>query len=222
MPHVERRPGAVTGAMVEPATALSSVLEKAWQALTGLAPAWLRRIGRKLLIFEDRQNAIHEWRRARGGPPRLDASVGRVLVICYGNICRSPFAAGLLARRLPSLEVRSAGLEARDGKAAEPNATRMASRHEIDLRAHTAHRMLADDVGWADLIIAMEGYQCARVRRRWPAGAAKTHLLGDFFDRGPFLIADPYGHDDETFAATFERIARGVELLASRVEARDR
>jgi len=81
--------------------------------------------------------------------------------------------------------------------------------------------MRADDVRWADLIIAMEGYQCTRVRRRWPEGAAKAHLLGDFFDRGPFLIEDPYGHDDEIFGATFERIAQGVEVLAGRVEARD-
>jgi protein-tyrosine-phosphatase len=81
--------------------------------------------------------------------------------------------------------------------------------------------MRADDLDWADLIIAMEGYQCARVRRRWPEGAAKTHLLGDFFERRPFLIADPYGHDDETFATTFDRIAQGVEALASRVEAGD-
>jgi len=189
--------------------------------LVGLVPPSLRRVGRTLLIFEDRQNAIHEWRRARAGPPRLDTPVRRVLVVCYGNICRSPFAAGLLARRLPGAEVHSAGLEAREGKAAEPGASRMALRHGIDMRAHAAHRMQADDVGWADLIIAMEGYQCARVRRRWPEGTAKTHLLGDFLERRPFLIADPYGQDDDTFATTFDRIAQGVEALASRVEAGD-
>ncbi len=193
-------------------------LENVRDALVGLTPPWLRRVGRTLLTFEDRQNLIHEWRRARAGPPRLDAPVRRVLVICYGNICRSPFAAELLARRLPSLEVRSAGLETRDGKAAEPGASRMALRHGIDLRAHAARHIRADDVCWADLIIAMEGYQCARLCQRWPVGAAKAHLLGDFFDRGPFLIADPYGHDDETFATTFDRIAEGVEILASRVD----
>jgi len=194
-------------------------LENVRNGIVGLAPPWLRRVGRILLIFEDRQNLIHEWKRSRAGPPGLDAPVRRLLVICYGNICRSPFAAGLLARRLPSLEVRSAGLEARDGKPAEPGASRLALRHGIDLRAHAAHHMRADDVVWADLIIAMEGYQSARVRRRWPESAAKIHLLGDFFYRAPFLIADPYGHDDETFAKTFDRIAQGVEELARIVEA---
>jgi protein-tyrosine phosphatase len=194
-------------------------LENARNALVGLAPAWLRGAGRTLLVFEDRQNAIHEWRRARAGSPRLEVPIRRVLVICYGNICRSPFAAELLARRVPSLEVRSAGLEARDGKAAEPAACRMALRHGIDLRAHAAHQMRAVDVGWADLIVAMEGYQCSRVRQRWPEGAAKTHLLGDFFERGPFLIVDPYGSDDEAFATTFDRIAQGVEAFACRVDA---
>ena len=194
-------------------------LENVRNGVVGLAPPWLRRVGRTLLIFENRQNVIHEWKRSRAGPPRLDATVRRLLVICYGNLCRSPFAAELLARRFPSGEVRSAGLEARDGTAAEPAAIRMALRHGIDLRTHAAHRIRGDDVAWADLIIAMEGHQCARIRRRWPEGAAKTHLLGDFFDRGPFLIADPYGHDDEVFAATFDRISQGVKVLARKLEA---
>jgi protein-tyrosine-phosphatase len=93
--------------------------------------------------------------------------------------------------------------------------------HGIDLEAHTAHHMSADDVAWADLILAMEGYQCARVRQRWPEGAYKTHLIGDFFDEGPFLIADPYGQDDATFAAIFDKIASGIEALASKLEAGD-
>jgi protein-tyrosine phosphatase len=141
----------------------------------------------------------------------------RVLVICYGNICRSPFAAELLARRVPGLEVRSAGLEARDGKPPEPAAKRIARKHGVELAAHGAHRMRTEDVAWADLIIAMEGYQGAVVRRRWPEGTDKTHLLGDFFSGGPFLIADPYGHEDEIFAAVFDQIAAAVEALALRL-----
>lgn len=197
-------------------------MHRALNGIVSLAPQWVRTLGRRLLVFEDRHNALHEWRRERGGPPALEAPVRRVLVICYGNICRSPFAGLLLARRLPGIEVRSAGLEARDGKPAEAGASRMALRHGIDLQDHGAHRMRAEDVEWADLILGMEGWQCARVRHRWPEGAAKTHLLGDFFSHGPFGIADPYGHDDATFTATFDRIALGVEALAARLEAADR
>ena len=74
-------------------------------------PGWLKRMGRTLLVFRERQNALHEWRRSRGGIHELQRAVRRVIVICYGNICRSPFAAEVLARRGPGLEVRSAGLD---------------------------------------------------------------------------------------------------------------
>jgi protein-tyrosine phosphatase len=186
-------------------------------AAIGMLPGWMRRLGRTILVFEDRENALHEWRRARDGVPEFHRPIHRVLVICYGNICRSPFAAALLARRVPNLEVRSAGLSARDDKPPEPAAQRIARAHGIEIYSHGAHRMRADDVGWADLIIAMEGYQATIVRRTWPDAADKTHLLGDFFGEAPFLITDPYGHEDETFTGVFDLIADGVEALALRL-----
>ena len=189
-------------------------LSRIRDATIGRLPPWARRAGRIVLVEKDRQNALHEWRRAGSGAPKLDPAVHRVLVICYGNICRSPFAAQLLAHRLPHLEVRSAGLEARDGKPAETAARRVAHRHGIDLDGHAAHRMRAEDVRWADLILGMEGYQGAAVRRRWSEGSSKTFLLADFLSEGPYLIRDPYGQDDEAFADVFDRIELGVDAIA--------
>jgi len=189
-------------------------------ATVGRLPRWLRRAGRIVLLDQDRQNALHEWRRASRGAPELDLPVRRVMVVCHGNICRSPFAAALLARRLTDLEVRSAGLEARDGKPAQPAAARIARMYGIELESHGAHRLRAEDVLWADLILGMEGHHGAVIRRRWPEGTAKTFLLGDFFSEGPYLIHDPYGHDDETFAAVFERIAAGVGALEEAIRGR--
>lgn len=138
-------------------------------------------------------------------------------MICHGNICRSPFAERLLAARGAGLEVRSAGLEAVEGRAAEHAARRVAASFGIDLDGHAAHRMGEQDVAWADLILAMEGHHVEAVRRAWPLGEGKTRLLGDFLPRPPHRIEDPWGLGDDVFAATFARIREAVDRLADRL-----
>jgi protein-tyrosine phosphatase len=181
-------------------------------------PSWVRRAGRLVVRPQARADLLHEWRRRRAGEPPLDPrAVGRVLVLCHGNICRSPFAARLLGARVPRLDVRSAGLEAVEGRGAEPAARRTASAFGVELAAHAAHRLASADVDWADLILGMEAHHAAAVRRAWPAAAARTHLLGDFLGAPPFRIEDPWGQGDAVFRATFERIAEAVERLAERL-----
>lgn len=190
-------------------------LESVRDAVVSRLPQPVRRVARFVRSGRERRNVRHEWRRARAGAPVLAPDTRRIVVICFGNICRSPFAGELLARRRPDLEVRSAGLEARDGKPAEAAAQRVASRHGIDLAAHGARRLREEDVAWADLILAMEGYQCDEVRRRWPGHDARLALLGDFFADGPFLIEDPYGHDDDAFELAFERIVAATDRFVA-------
>ena len=107
----------------------------------------LRAVARVLRYRVVREDLWHEWRRRRAGSIALPGGpIRRVMVICHGNICRSPYAAELLARRSGGLEVRSAGLEASEGKPAEPGARRIAKRRGIDLDAHGAHRLEDPDV----------------------------------------------------------------------------
>lgn len=181
-------------------------------------PRWARRAGGLLLSPDRRADAIYEWRRRRRGEPAIDGlRIGRVLVICHGNICRSPFAAHLLARAQPGLEVRSAGLAAAEGDPAEESARRIARRFGIDLGDHASHRVDGGDVDWADLVLGMEGHHAATLGRCWPLGAGKTLLLGDFLPAAPHRIDDPFGRDDSAFRATFETIELAVERLAARL-----
>src|SRR6266404_712562 len=111
---------------------------------SGLA-RWLRSLARLVRSPAARQDARHELRRRLRGEPGLpEGRLNRVLVLCHGNICRSPFAEALLAARVPALEVRSAGLHAGDGNPADPSAIACAERMGVSLAAHRSARVDAE------------------------------------------------------------------------------
>ena len=171
--------------------------------------------GRLLWSERVRQNTFYEWKRRMRGEPALPGGpVERILVVCKGNICRSPFAAQLLAGRVKTVEVRSAGLEASGRDPADPAAVRAAMRRGACLDAHRTRPMSDVDVAWADLVLGMEGTHAAAIAVRWPAARAKVRLLGHFLPEPPFAIDDPWGRSDDVFDLTFERIARAVDRIA--------
>jgi protein-tyrosine phosphatase len=181
-------------------------------------PRVVRRVGRLVLDRDARADALCEWRRRFGREPELPlAPIRNVTVVCYGNICRSPFAAALLARERGGLFVRSAGFAATAGRPAEPATLRAAARFGVALDAHAARRLSAEDVAWSDLVLAMEGHHVARITALRRVESSKVRLLGDFLPAPPFRIDDPYGCSDDVFTATFERIAAAVQQLVARI-----
>lgn len=59
-----------------------------------------------------------------------------ILVICTGNICRSPFGEHVLHRLLPTLKIDSAGVSALVNHEADPTAVKIASKFGISLEGH--------------------------------------------------------------------------------------
>lgn len=166
----------------------------------------------------ERQDLLWEIRRRSRGEPALPfGPIQRVLVFCHGNICRSPLAAHLLATGCPELEVRSGGLEAREGDPAQPGAIRVGAEFGADLERHAAHRLTAVDVAWADLIVGMTGRHSASIRACCPAQCGKVRLLGDFLPGPPFALEDPWGQPDDCFRSVFTRIALANRRLVERL-----
>ncbi|MBI5462567.1 MAG: hypothetical protein HY941_10315 [Gammaproteobacteria bacterium] len=117
----------------------------------------------------------------------------RVLVICYGNIYRSPFvAAALRAAAGTPLEIRSAGFHTREGRAVEPGFVDIARNFGIDLSAHRSRLVRGDDLHWADLVLIMDGHNYRLMHHHYPEFLAKTLWLGAVSRKTPILIEDPY------------------------------
>jgi protein-tyrosine-phosphatase len=162
-------------------------------------------------VLESRQ-----MRRVRRNPARLKAaldSARQVLVVCHGNIIRSPFAARLVARALGagrSVSVVSAGLEATPGRPPHPTALRLAGDHRIDLSRHTATPIDHEVVASSDVIFVMDVPQLLAFRKRFPAAREKTFLLACLAPAAPLEIVDPFGGDD----GAFEKCYRDIRLAA--------
>ncbi len=183
------------------------------------APRWLRSLARLAHSAPARHDARHELRRRLRGEPRLpEGPLHRVLVLCHGNICRSPFAAALLAARVPVLEVRSAGLHAGEGYPADSSAIACARRMGVALTEHRSARVSAERLAWADLILVMQGHHVAAIERDWPSVRSRVRLLGDFLPAPPYLLPDPWGEAEEVFDQVFTRLRSAVGNLAIRIE----
>src|SRR2546422_10141511 len=92
----------------------------------------------------------------------------RILLVCTGNICRSPLAAALLDRALAQrgidgIEVASAGTGAWDGAPVSEGAYLVGLERGLDLSAHRARLLTRELVEDADLILTMARHHRARV-----------------------------------------------------------
>lgn len=119
-----------------------------------------------------------------------------ILVICVGNICRSPMAAALLINQYPNKHIDSAGLSAVVGNSADPNALEVMNEYNIDMSEHIAKQINETLVMKADLILTMSVGQTKWIEDRWPHCRGKTFRIGHWIDKD---IADPYRHDKSVF-----------------------
>lgn len=157
-------------------------------------------------------------------PPGLTAG-SRVIMVCFGNIFRSPMAEALLIRELAHLgvethRVSSAGLSARTGRAAHDNAIATAQSMGVSLNSHRARLLTKEIVADSDLIVVMDRMNVAILAERFPEARTRAVLLGAFdpdVRRLGAVIADPYGKPLEDVTACYQRLERSVAALADRL-----
>jgi protein-tyrosine phosphatase len=155
----------------------------------------------------------------------------RILVLCAGNIGRSPLAEAILRARLaeslglaaPDLEtagvsVTSAGTAAPEGHGASIRGIALAGERGLDLTGHRARQLTRSDLETADLVLCMDKQQVVAVAELSPDAADKTELIAvDGVE-----IPDPRYHDDAFFGEVAERIDVAVSARIPRLVERIR
>ena len=138
-----------------------------------------------------------------------------VLVVCVGNICRSPMGERLLARGLPGMAIGSAGLSAVTGAAADGDAAKVAAEIGLALDGHVA-RQLTDDMGRThDLILVMEPGHRAEIARRFPQLSGRVMLMDHW--TGGKGIADPFRRPLDQHRQARDRIAEAASAWIARL-----
>lgn len=141
--------------------------------------------------------------------------IENILVVCVGNICRSPMAEALLRADLgPHLgvSVESAGLGALVGHPAAPDSVALMQERGLDIRAHRARQIHPDMVARADLVLVMETAHEQSIMEADPAVQHKIERLGKWQNRD---IRDPYRRPREAYEVALEDIEVGVVSWAA-------
>jgi protein-tyrosine phosphatase len=166
------------------------------------------------LLHRRRHNAIRT-RLSSAHLPR------RILVVCYGNVCRSPYLQAVLQRALPRTEVSSAGFVGADRAVPETSLT-ISAKRGFDLSRFRSRPLVPAVVTAADLIIVMDSHQAEEIAARFPVNRVRIVIAGDLdptFDQTR-AIRDPWNQRSEVFEASFDRLDRCAAVLVSVLERR--
>lgn len=193
-----------------------------------IAPGrWFRRLARRSLDAFDR--ALHPVRRrsalrslSRQGVPRS------VLFVCYGNICRSPYAAVAFQHLLPpalrdGVEVRSGGFVG-PGRPSPTEAVKVAAARGLDLTAHRSALLTPAGVAGAGLVVVMDRAQQRAVCAHYGKRLREVVILGDLDPNAieTRQVNDPWNQPEPVFEACYTRIDRCLRALVEGASAAER
>ncbi len=143
--------------------------------------------------------------------------VRHILVVCVGNICRSPMAEALLRYELRGQDdfaVESAGLGALVGHPASEHSVALMHELGLDISAHRARQIHPDMVQAADLVLVMEAGHKRAIDDADPTARGKVHRLGEWQDKD---IIDPFRKPLAAYEVALEDIRAGVASWVKRL-----
>ena len=159
----------------------------------------------------------------------MSAGPTRLLVVCLGNICRSPLAEGALRARIEAsplagrVMVDSAGTGGwHAGEPPDRRAIACARGHGVDIAGLRARQLRARDFEDFHWLLCADAHNLRDVRALAPPGAReRTALLLDWAGTVPHgEVPDPYYGDGSHFEGVWQLVDTAARAVVDRLSAR--
>ena len=130
--------------------------------------------------------------------------------MCFGNICRSPFAEALAAQLhadgILHAAVSSSGFCALEDRQSPAMAVSVAREFGVDLSQHRSRRLSADRVARADVIFVFDWANFDSLVAEFPQAETKTFLIGELDSDPSLAVPDPWNTSREMFRPVYRRL----------------
>ncbi len=149
----------------------------------------------------------------------------KILMVCLGNICRSPLAEGIMKAKAKKynldMEVDSAGTAAYHvGELPDPRSIEVAAKNGIDLSDQRARKFQAADFDRFDKIFAMDRYNfsdiAAKARNGNDSGKIEM-ILNKTNPRENRDVPDPYYGGKDGFDNVYKMLDDACEVIAREI-----
>lgn len=150
--------------------------------------------------------------------------VTKILMVCLGNICRSPLAEGILASKLPSdkFTVDSAGTgDWHVGHQPDKRSIAIAKQKGLDISCQKARQFTAQDFIEYDYIFAMDGSNYQNILALAPNQKSKEKvklILNELFENENADVPDPYFGLENGFEIVYEMLDEVCENIADKLK----
>lgn len=147
----------------------------------------------------------------------------RVLMVCLGNICRSPLAEGVLKHKAPAnrVQVDSAGTSNYHiGEAPDPRSIAIARKYGIDIRSQRGRQFSARDFEDFDLIYAMDRSNYDHILSMAPDEASKAKvqmILNEVYPGEDMDVPDPYYGGDNGFDEVYKMLDQACDQILQKI-----
>ena len=147
----------------------------------------------------------------------------RILMVCLGNICRSPLAEGILRKKVSShiVVIDSCGTgNYHIGDPPDKRSVAVAKKYDIDISNLRGRQFSTADFDAFDLIYVMDesNYENVTKLARSEDDINKVHfILNEVYPNQNYSVPDPYQGGTHQFESVFKMLDEACEVIASKL-----